>query len=453
MGNIIVQLSKYLMILMITVYTYLCFSIFGYYDPDKKKRCLRKQNVLMFVMHLTAFLVMYLEKKDTKILALYLMQVTLLGGTILLYSFIYPKVSRLVVNNMCMLMAVGFIMICRLDYDKCVKQFLIAAGGTIITFFIPALLKRVKSFRNMGWIYCITGITLLLAVLFCTEVFGANLVLTLGPVSVQPGEFVKILFVMFVASMFNKSTSFEQTVKVTVIAAIHVIILVISKDLGAALIFFVVYLMMLFIATRKLSYVGIGLAAGSVAAAGAYKIFNHVRQRVLIWKDPWSTIDSTGYQICQSLFAIGMGSWFGSGLAQGLPDKIPVAEKDFMFSAITEEFGAIFAVALLLICLNNLILMMNIASRCKTLFYRLVAVGLGVTYGFQVFLTVGGAMKMIPMTGVTLPFVSYGGSSIVSSLIMFALINGMYNMRQDEVEIKNESAGKNTKLKKEKHKA
>jgi len=339
-----------------------------------------------------------------------------------------------------------------IDYDKCVKQFLIAAGGTIITFFIPALLKRVKSFRNMGWIYCITGITLLLAVLFCTEVFGANLVLTLGPVSVQPGEFVKILFVMFVASMFNKSTSFEQTVKVTVIAAIHVIILVISKDLGAALIFFVVYLMMLFIATRKLSYVGIGFAAGSVAAAGAYKIFNHVRQRVLIWKDPWSTIDSTGYQICQSLFAIGMGSWFGSGLAQGLPDKIPVAEKDFMFSAITEEFGAIFAVALLLICLNNLILMMNIASRCKTLFYRLVAVGLGVTYGFQVFLTVGGAMKMIPMTGVTLPFVSYGGSSIVSSLIMFALINGMYNMRQDEVEIKNESAGKNTKLKKEKHK-
>ena len=98
------------MILMITVYTYLCFSIFGYYDPDKKKRCLRKLNVLMFVMHLTAFLVMYLEKKDTKILALYLMQVTLLGGTILLYSFIYPKVSRLVVNNMCMLLSIGFIM-------------------------------------------------------------------------------------------------------------------------------------------------------------------------------------------------------------------------------------------------------------------------------------------------------------------------------------------------------
>ena len=136
-----------------------------------------------------------------------------------------------------------------------------------------------------------------------------------------------------------------------------------------------------------------------------------------------------------------MGSWFGYGLGQGMPEKIPVAEKDFMFSAITEEFGIIFAISLILICLDNLIIMMKIASRCNTLFYRLVAVGLGVTYGFQVFLTIGGAIKLVPMTGVTLPFVSYGGSSILSSLIVFALINGMYNMRQNEV-LSNEATGK-----------
>ena len=147
MVNIIVQLSKYLMILMITVYTYLCFSIFGYYDPDKKKRCLRKQNVLMFVMHLTAFLVMYLEKKDTKILALYLMQVTLLGGTILLYSFIYPKVSRLVVNNMCMLLSIGFIMITRLNYDKAAKQYLIAAAGRSASY------QNGESFMELSELY------------------------------------------------------------------------------------------------------------------------------------------------------------------------------------------------------------------------------------------------------------------------------------------------------------
>ena len=132
-----------------------------------------------------------------------------------------------------------------------------------------------------------------------------------------------------------------------------------------------------------------------------------------------------------------MGSWFGYGLTKGAPERIPVAIKDFMFSAISEEFGIIFSLALVLVCLNNLILMMSIASKCNTLFYRLVAVGLGCTYGFQVFLTVGGAAKLIPMTGVTLPFVSYGGSSILSSLVMFALINAMYNMRHDERELAN----------------
>ena len=158
MVNIIVQLSKYLMILMITVYTYLCFSIFGYYDPDKKKQCLRKQNVLMFVMHLTAFLVMYLEKKDTKILALYLMQVTLLGGTILLYSFIYPKVSRLVVNNMCMLLSIGFIMITRLNYDKAAKQYLIAAAGIVLCLVIPIIIRKVRFLSEWRILYGIVGI-------------------------------------------------------------------------------------------------------------------------------------------------------------------------------------------------------------------------------------------------------------------------------------------------------
>lgn len=177
---------------------------------------------------------------------------------------------------------------------------------------------------------------LLILVLFSGKVFGANLVLSLGPVSVQPGEFVKILYVLFVASMFNKSITFKQTVLVTVLAAAHVLVLVASNDLGAALIFFVVYLLMLFTATKKVSYLFAGLGAGSVAAVLAYHIFSHVKNRVTIWLDPWSTIDTTGYQICQSLFAIGMGSWFGYGLGQGMPDKIPVAEKDFMFSALTE---------------------------------------------------------------------------------------------------------------------
>ena len=345
---------------------------------------------------------MYIMKQDVKYIGFYFVQLIYLIIFIAFYYILYPKASRLLVNNMCMLMAVGFIMIARLNFDKCVKQFVIAVLGTVIMFMVPWLLKTVKSFRNFGWIYCITGLVLLCAVLLGSKVYGANLTLSIGAFSVQPAEFVKILYVMFVASMFNKSTTFKQTCIVTAFAALHVIILVLSTDLGAALIFFVVYIAMLYIATRKLAYAGAGLIAGAGASVIAYKLFAHVRARVIVWRTPWEYIDTSGYQICQSLFAI------------------------------SEEFGLIFSIALFLVCLNNLILMMNIASRCKTLFYRLVAVGLGVTYGVQVFLTVGGAIKFIPMTGVTLPFVSYGGSSILSSLIMFALINGMYTMRQDE---------------------
>ena len=129
MVNIIVELSKYLMIILMTSYTFLCFSIFGYQDPDKKKSLLRQQNVLMFMIHIIAYLVMYLEQEDIKLLAFYLMQVVLFGTTILLYTIIYPRVSRLVVNNMCMLLCIGMIMLTRLSYSNAVKQFVIAAGG------------------------------------------------------------------------------------------------------------------------------------------------------------------------------------------------------------------------------------------------------------------------------------------------------------------------------------
>lgn len=447
MQLVCLELSKYVLAFLMAFYALAVYRGAVIRNEEKRSKIYITQNIIMIAVHFLGFLIMYIVYDDMKYIFMYFAQLVYFMSVIMIYIVFYPKASRLLVNNMCMLMAVGFVMIARLDYDKCVKQFAIAVVGTVLTIIVPWLLKSVKSFRKMGWLYCVTGLVLLTAVLLGNKIYGANLVLILGPVSVQPAEFVKILYVMFVAAMFNKATTFKQTAIVTVFAALHVIILVLSTDLGAALIFFVVYLAMLFIATKNVLYTCTGLLAGSAAGVMAYKLFSHVRKRFLVWRNPWSNIDSSGYQICQSLFSIGMGSWFGYGFCQGMPDKIPVAEKDFMFSAITEEFGLIFSISLLLVCLNNLILMMNIASRCKTLFYRLVAVGLGVTYGFQVFLTVGGAIKLIPMTGVTLPFVSYGGSSIISSLVMFSLINGMYNMRHDEGEYEHDRKTKNNKTK------
>lgn len=435
------------MILLIIMYTFLCFSIFGYQDPDRKRYLLRRQNILMFLMHAIAFAVMYLQTDDIKMLAFYLMQVVLFGATIILYTLLYPKVSRLVVNNMCMLLAIGFIILTRLDFDKAMKQCEIAVAAIGITLLVPFIIHKLKFFHKLTWVYAGVGLALLSVVaVLGARSYGAKLSFSFGGISIQPSEFIKILFVFFVASMFYESTEFAQVVKTTIVAALHVVILVLSKDLGAALIFFVVYLVMLYVATRKPSYALAGLGTGALASLVAYKLFNHVRVRVVAWKNPLGVIDKEGYQICQSLFAIGTGGWFGMGLYQGMPDKIPVVEQDFVFAAISEELGGVFALCLLLVCVSCYLMFLNIAMQIKDQFYKLIALGLGTVYGFQVFLTIGGVTKFIPSTGVTLPLVSYGGSSLLSTTIIFAIIQGLYILRQDEEGMKQHEGKKKKKV-------
>ena len=423
------------MIILITMYTYECFTVFGYADGDKKRRILRNQNKLMFMIHFLAFAGMYFKIGEIKILIFYAVQVVLLLAIILLYTWIYPKASRLVVNNMCMLMTIGFIMITRLSYNKAVKQCVIAAGGVAISLAVPVIIRKVKQLSEWRWLYCGVGIVALAAVVVVgTEQFGAKLGFMVGGVGVQPSEFVKILFVFFVASSFYHSKAFKDIVITTALAAFHVLILVASKDLGAALIIFIVYLVMLYVATSQPLYVFAGLGAGAAASVVAYYLFNHVRVRVIVWKDPFASYQNGGYQVAQSLFAIGTGSWFGTGLFQGKADAIPVAETDFIFSAICEEMGLIFALCLILVCVSVYMMFLNIAMQLRDSFYKLVALGLGTCYIFQTFLTIGGVTKFIPSTGVTLPLVSYGGTSVLSTIIMFAIIQGLYVLREDEEE-------------------
>lgn len=425
------------MIILVTMYTFICFSIFGFQDPEKKKGMLRNQTIIMFMLQLTAYLVMYLEKEDIRLLAFYLMQVVLFGATLILYKVLYPKVSRLVVNNMCMLLCIGMIMLTRLDYSTAVKQFVIAAAAIALSFVVPVIIRKARFLSEWRNVYAIAGIVLLAAVVVLGIVFnrrtgGAMLGFKIAGISIQPSELVKIIFVFFVASSFKMSVKFKDIVITTALAAFHVLILVASKDLGAALIIFVVYLVMLYVATRQPLYILAGVGAGSAASVAAYYLFNHVRVRVLAWRDPFASYNDGGFQVAQSLFAIGTGSWFGMGLFQGAPDTIPVVETDFIFSAISEEMGLIFALCIILICVSCYVMFLNISMQLHTLFYKLVALGLGTCYIFQVFLNVGGVTKFIPSTGVTLPLISYGGSSLISTLIMFAIIQGLYILREDE---------------------
>ena len=437
MINIICTGIKYINIVLIVLYTFYCFSIFGYQDPQKKHSVLVLQNIVMYLFQFTAYTTMYLQTKEIQYLIIYIALTVIIAITIAFYVNLYPNVSRLILNNMCMLFTVGIVMISRLSFDLATKQFLVFSVSMIVSLFVPVIIRKAKflSKPKYRFVYAGIGCMALFSVLILAQTsYGAKLGFSIMGFSIQPSEFVKIVYVFFVASCLYYSVRFKNIVITTALAALQVLILVISTDLGAAVILFVVYLVMLYVATRNIFYMTSGLLAGSVASVIAYKLFGHVRVRVEAWQDPFAAYDGGGYQVSQSLFAIGTGGWLGMGLYQGAPETIPVAESDFIFSAISEELGLIFGLCVILICISCYVMFLNIAMQINNMFYKLIALGLGTCYIFQVFLTIGGVTKFIPSTGVTLPLVSYGGSSLLSTLIMFAIIQGLYILREDEEE-------------------
>lgn len=184
------------MIICIAVYTYECFSVFGYQEERKKKRILRRQNVMMLLIHFMAYLVMYLKTDDKKVLTLYGMEVVFFIALIVLYTKLYPKVSRLIVNNMCMLFSVGFIILTRLKFNNAVKQCIVAAGAVLLSLIVPVIIRKVKALSNWEWLYAGIGILALLVVfLFAGKSGGAKLGFKIAGIGIQPSELVKITFV------------------------------------------------------------------------------------------------------------------------------------------------------------------------------------------------------------------------------------------------------------------
>ena len=422
MINVITELSKYVILTLMIVYTFHCFYMVWRQDEEEKRELLHQQLTMIFFIDFTAFLVIYLKSMDFRVILFYIEMMIFFAAIQILYRIIYQNASLLLLNNMCMLLSVGFIMLCRLSLPSATKQLLIVAAGSAVSLVIPVMIRKMKG---------IIGIVLLAAVLVLASTsYGAKLSL----MGIQPSEVIKITFVFFMASLLCTKVDFRKVVLATIVAVIHVGILVLSRDLGSAVIFFVTYLVLIYVATRNPSYLFLGLGGGCVGSVIAYHLFGHVRQRVSAWKDPMAVYQNEGYQIVQSLFAIGTGGWFGMGLCQGSPEKIPVVKNDFIFSAICEELGGIFAICLILVCTSFFLMIVTIALKIRNPFYKLIALGLGTEYAFQVFLTIGGGIKFIPMTGVTLPLVSYGGSSVMCTILMLAIIQGLYILREDEDE-------------------
>ncbi len=434
MVNLIIQVSRYLIVALMALYTIECYTVFRRKkDEEARQYLFLRQNMLMFFIHFIAYTVIFLEIGELQVLLFYAAQVVYLALTLMLFRRLYPRASRLLINNMCMLLAIGFIMLGRLSYEQCERQFAIAVVATVIVLLIPVIIRKLRFITKIYWAYALLGIGLLALVAIAARVVnGAKISFTIAGITLQPSEFVKIIFVFAIAGLLTNAKDFRRIVLATVLAAAHVLILVVSTDLGSALIFFITYLVMLFIATKNPFYTLGGILAGSAGAVGAYFLFSHIRVRVQAWLDPFADYQVSGYQVAQGLFSVAAGGWLGTGLFQGTPDLIPYVEEDMMFAAIAEELGGIFGICLILVCMSCFIMFVNIAMQLDNRYYRLVAVGLGTTYAVQVFLTIGGSTKLIPLTGVTLPLVSYGGSSLLSTLIMFAIVQGLYMLRSDE---------------------
>lgn len=381
----------------------------------------------MYLIHFILFAIIYLYSENINIIIFYIAQVVFLVLLNVITRKLYRNYHKALLNLMSFMLMIGFAIITRISYNKGIRQFIICIFAALITLAIPKIMEKSKKIRNYSYLFGIFGIGALALVYVIGNVTsGAKLSIDLKVITIQPSEFVKISFVLFLSGILYRYKGLKGVIISGIFAAIHVLILVISKDLGTALILCVVYLFIVYMATGKTRYLVGGLIVGSGASMLAYKLFYHVKVRVEAWIDPWPIIDSKGYQITQSLFAIGTGGLFGSGLFMGLPESIPVVEQDFIISAICEELGSFFSICIILMSMCIFIISIRIALNCKDEFYKLTTAALACTYGFQIFLTVGGAIKLIPSTGVTYPLLSYGGSSLLSTIAIFTILQGVY---------------------------
>lgn len=447
MTEIVTELLRYGIILIVVVYTLLAVGVMK--GGRQSKPYFYIMAGCIFVLLAFMGLTSYIMTLKREMLWFYGAQFIYVAAVFILHRVFYSKASAVLLSHMCMLISIGLTIIARLSFAKAVRQFELLVLATVTAGFIPFIMSKFKFLRKMAWFYGVMGIGLLLTVLLIGDtVYGAKLSIKIFNISFQPSEFVKIVFVFFVAAMFEHGASFSQVIKTSIMAAVHVLILVVSKDLGSALIYAIVYVVMVYIATGNPLYLFGGLLGGSAASYMAYTLFDHVKTRVEVWINPWNVINDKGYQVAQSLFSIGTGGVFGLGLYKGSPGTIPVVDEDFVFSAICEELGAITAISLIIIIFMCVYIFFKTAMESSGDFYRYMALGLGAAYGIQVFITIGGAVKLIPSTGVTLPLVSYGGSSLISTVAMFFIIQGIIILKHcggGGIEKEKERAGKTGK--------
>lgn len=337
------------------------------------------------------------------------------------------------------LSGIGITFVTRLQPDASLGQVIFLFLGVALMVGTLAVVKNLEVVKRYKYVLGIAGIILLVLPMFIgTEIYGSKLWIKIGGFQFQPGEFAKVLIVLFLAGYLAENRELLSISNRTVLGikfprlrllyplfivwGVCLLVVAFERDLGSALLFYTIFLIMLYVATGRVSYVIIGLALLAVGAFGMYQIMSHVQVRVAIWLDPFSDAQNLGYQIVLSLFSLADGGLAGVGIGKGMADIIPVVASDMIFAAIGEEMGLLGGSAVLLLFMLFAVRGLTTAARAKSDLAAFSAAGLTAAISFQAFTIVGGVTKLIPLTGVTLPFMSQGGSSLLASFVIVALL-------------------------------
>ena len=293
------------------------------------------------------------------------------------------------------------------------------------------LVRLIRKWDVLVWLMIPISLALLaLPLRIGQETYGARNWFYVGGLSVQPSEIVKLSLLIIIAHFMSR----HQMIPWLLFAMCCLGLLMLQRDLGTALLYYGVTLLIYFASSGNLAITALGLGGGAGAAVLGYRMFAHVKRRVAIWLNPFADYDNAGYQIVQSLMAIASGGLLGLGLGLGSPRTIPVYHTDFIFSVICEQFGLIFGLCVLLMYVALIWRGATTAMSARSSFHGLLAMSCTVLIGLQTFVIIGGVIKLIPLTGVTMPFVSYGGTSLVSSLCIVGLLQGVASLNEDDLD-------------------
>lgn len=346
-----------------------------------------------------------------------------------------------------LLNALGFILIVRLEGSlkrlngisgAQARWLVVAALAMIATLWF---VKDLRSLARYRYTFAVVGILLLLLPMvpgLGREINGSRLWIRLGPLTFQPAELGKIALVLFFAGYLSERRELLAVATrrigpigvpeirhfgpVLLAWGVSLLVMINQKDLGSSLLFFAIFVAMLWMATARPAYLLVGTGMFAIGAFISSKAFGHVRSRVEVWHDPFKYIDGKGFQLVQSLFALATGGVWGTGLGLGRPDLIPEVSTDFIFSALGEELGLAGTTAALTAYALFTARGFGLATRCRDDFSKLLVAGLTAAFGLQSILIVAGVTRLLPLTGITLPFMSYGGSSLLSNFILVALL-------------------------------